>query len=103
WESNNIPGTPMVIGNWLPDDIKDGVQRAMSEYDAISAADSGFCADDSQQRAAPETWGPDYQGSSACLWGGTGAFAFEEANDADYDVIREICETTQAEVCRDDS
>lgn len=103
FESDGIPGTPMVIGNWLPDDIKDGVQRAMAEHNAVTAAESGFCSDDAQQREAPEPWGNDYQNATACLWGGTGAFAFEEATDADYDVIREICETTQAEVCRDDS
>jgi len=103
WTSDGIPGTPMVMGNWLPQDIKEGVQRAMSKYNAVTAAENGFCSEDGNQREAPEVWGAEYEATTACLWGGTGAFAFEEASDADYDVIRQICDTTQAEVCRNDS
>lgn len=101
WTSDGIPGTPMVVGSWLPQEIREGVERAMSGFDAVTAAEAGFCDDD--QRESPESWGDEYAGVNACEWGGTGAFAFEPADDADYDTIREICETTQAEVCRDDS
>ncbi|MEW1981191.1 phosphate/phosphite/phosphonate ABC transporter substrate-binding protein [Citricoccus sp. NPDC079358] len=100
--SDPIPGTPMVVGSWLSQDIKDGVARAMEKYDAVSAVEAGFC-EEGAQREAPAPWGEDVAGSPACEWGGTGAFAFEPATDADYDPIREICETTQAEVCRDDA
>lgn len=102
WTSDGIPGTPMVVGAWLPEDVKDGIRRAMEDYDAITAAEAGLC-EDTAQREAPAPWGEEYAGSPACEWGGTGAFAFEPAVDADYDPIRTICETTQAEVCRDDS
>lgn len=100
WTSEGIPGTPMVVGSWLPEDIREGVERAMSQYNAVTAAEAGLCDDD--QREAPESWGEEYAGGQACEWGGTGAFAFEPAEDADYDTIRDICQTTEAEVCRDD-
>ncbi|MGM7669793.1 phosphate/phosphite/phosphonate ABC transporter substrate-binding protein [Microbacterium sp. A93] len=100
--SDPIPGTPMVVGSWLSDDVKTGITTAMEKYNAVNAVEAGFCAEDAQ-REAPAPWGEEYAGSPACEWGGTGAFAFEPATDADYDPIREICETTQAEVCRDDA
>ena len=37
---------------------------------------------------------------TACLWGGTGAFAFEPADSSDYDVIGAICEALKTDVCR---
>lgn len=103
WTSDGIPGTPLVIGDWLDDDVKASIERAMNDHDAVTAFEAGFCEDETQQREAPEPWGPEYTNSTACLWGGTGAFGFEQAADSDYDAIREICNTTQAEVCRDDS
>ncbi|WFP16239.1 phosphate/phosphite/phosphonate ABC transporter substrate-binding protein [Citricoccus muralis] len=102
WVSDGIPGTPMVVGTWLPEDLQESIRRAMSEYNAVTAAEAGFCADE-DQRPAPEQWGDEYTDAMACEWGGTGAFAFEPATDESYDPIREICEATQAEVCRDDS
>lgn len=100
--SDPIPGTPVVVGNWLSDDVKTGITTAMEKHNAVNAVDSGFCAEDAQ-REAPPTWGEEHAGQPACEWGGTGGFAFEPATDADYDPIREICEATQAEVCRDDA
>lgn len=100
WESPDIPGTPLVIGNWLSDDLQQKIVDAVLEYNAVTGAEAGLC--DDAEREAPESWGEEYAGMMACEWGGTGAFAFEPATDSDYDSIRAICEATQAEVCRQD-
>lgn len=102
WTSPDIPGTPLVIGDWLSDELHQQITDAVLDVDAVEAYEQGYCEDEAQQREAPDTWEGDYEGETACLWGGTGAFGFEEATDADYDVIREICETTEAEVCRNE-
>ncbi|MCC3291418.1 MULTISPECIES: phosphate/phosphite/phosphonate ABC transporter substrate-binding protein [unclassified Arthrobacter] len=100
WTSPDIPGTPMVIGNWLPEDLRTKISNAVLKYNAVTAAEAGLCPDD--QREAQPSWGEEYAGKMACEWGGTGAFAFEPATDEDFATIREICETTQAEVCRNE-
>lgn len=99
WTSDPIPGTPLVLGNWLSDELRATITETVTEtYDAVTAAEAGLC--DDAQREAPEPWGEEYTGAMACEWGGTGAFAFEAAEAADFDVIGEICEATGAEVCR---
>lgn len=100
WTSPDIPGTPMVIGDWLPEDLRTKISNAVLKYNAVTAAEAGLCPDD--QREAQPSWGEEYAGKMACEWGGTGAFAFEPATDEDFATIREICETTQAEVCRNE-
>lgn len=99
WTSDPIPGTPFVIGNWLSDDLAQTITETVTEtYDSVTAAEAGLC--DDAQREAPEQWGDEYAGAMACEWGGTGAFAFEPAEESDFDVIGEICDATGAEVCR---
>lgn len=100
WTSPDIPGTPMVIGNWLPEKLRSQITDAVLKYNAVSAAEAGLCPENQREALAP--WGDEYAGKMACQWGGTGAFAFEPATDEDFASIREICETTQAEVCRND-
>ncbi|WP_028659855.1 phosphate/phosphite/phosphonate ABC transporter substrate-binding protein [Nocardioides insulae] len=100
WTSDGLPGTPMVVGDWLPQDVQDGVAAAMQKYNSVSAAEGGMC--EGAEQPAPDLWGEEYAGKPSCMWGGTGAFAFEPATDADYDSIRDICETTQADVCREE-
>ncbi|MFC7859541.1 phosphate/phosphite/phosphonate ABC transporter substrate-binding protein [Arthrobacter koreensis] len=100
WTSPDIPGTPMVIGNWLPEELRNQITDAVLKYNAVSAAEAGLCPENQREALAP--WGEEYAGKMACEWGGTGAFAFEPATDEDFASIRDICETTQAEVCRND-
>ncbi|GAA1348934.1 hypothetical protein GCM10009636_04980 [Arthrobacter koreensis] len=100
WTSPDIPGTPMVIGNWLPEELRNQITDAVLKYNAVSAAEAGLCPENQREALAP--WGEEYAEKMACEWGGTGAFAFEPATDEDFASIRDICETTQAEVCRND-
>lgn len=90
----------MVIGNWLPEELRNQITDAVLKYNAVSAAEAGLCPENQREALAP--WGEEYAGKMACEWGGTGAFAFEPATDEDFASIRDICETTQAEVCRND-
>ena len=98
WTSDPIPGTPIVIGNWLDEDLRDQIVQAVTEYNAVTAFEAGLCEE--QNREAPAEWGDEFAGATACKWGGTGAFAFEPAAASDYDVIDTICQTLQTDVCR---
>ncbi|MDF2574380.1 MAG: hypothetical protein K0S05_1292 [Agromyces sp.] len=98
WTSEPIPGTPLVVGDWLSDELRAQIIEAVTGYNAVTAYEAGFCEE--HHREAPEQWGAEYAGETACLWGGTGAFAFEAAEAADYDLIGEICEALDTDVCR---
>lgn len=101
WTSDPIPGTPLVIGNWLSEDLQAQIIEAVTEYNAVTAYEAGLC--DDFTREAPDEWGDEYAGQTACLWGGTGAFAFEPAEASDYDVIGSICDALDTDVCRSES
>jgi len=96
WTSPAIPGPPFVVGNWLPEELRTKIADTLTKYDAVTAAEAGFC--EGAETPAPEAWG-DEAGKPSCKWGGTGAFAFVPTDDEAYATIREICETTEAEVC----
>jgi len=98
WTSDPIPGTPIVVGNWLDEELRDQIVEAVTEYNAVTAFEAGLC--DEQNREAPAEWGEEFAGETACKWGGTGAFAFEPATSSDYDVINAICQTLNTDVCR---
>ena len=100
WTSDPIPGTPVVVGNWLDEDLRAQIVEAVTGYNAVTAYAAGLC--DDQNREAPAEWGDEYTGETACKWGGTGAFAFEPASSSDYDVISAICKTLDTDVCRED-
>ena len=98
WTSDPIPGTPIVVGNWLDEKLRDRIVQAVTDYNAVTAFEADLCAD--QNREAPAEWGDEFAGATACKWGGTGAFAFEPATASDYDVINAICQTLETDVCR---
>ncbi|NLP83586.1 phosphate/phosphite/phosphonate ABC transporter substrate-binding protein [Microbacterium sp. CFH 90308] len=98
WTSDPIPGTPIVVGDWLGEELRDQIVEAVTGYNAVTAYEAGLC--DDFTREAPPEWGSEYAGETACLWGGTGAFAFEPADSSDYDVIGAICEALNTDVCR---
>ncbi|UOR01919.1 phosphate/phosphite/phosphonate ABC transporter substrate-binding protein [Leucobacter allii] len=98
WKSDGIPGTPIVLGDWLSDDLRAQITEAVTGTDAVQAHAAGLC--ETQTREAPPEWGEEYVGETACLWGGTQAFAFEPADDETYAVISDICSVLDADVCR---
>jgi phosphonate transport system substrate-binding protein len=100
WTSDPIPGPPFVLGGWLSDDLQERITEALLKYNAVTAAEAGFC--EGAEIDAPDSWG-ELAGEPACMWGGTGAFSFIPTDAAAYEPIAKICETTQADVCRADS
>lgn len=98
WTSEDIPGSPIVLGNWLSEELRNKIVSAITETDAVQAHEDGLC--ETQTREIPESWGSNFSGGTACLWGGTQAFAFEPANAATFAVIDTICEELDADVCR---
>ncbi|WES63401.1 phosphate/phosphite/phosphonate ABC transporter substrate-binding protein [Microbacter sp. GSS18] len=98
WKSPGIAGTAQTVGNWLPEEVRSQIAQALTGYNAVTAAEAGFC--EGEEQPAPDNWGPDYAGQDSCRWSGTGAFAYAPADASDYDFINDICAATQAEVCR---
>jgi phosphonate transport system substrate-binding protein len=99
WESAPIPGPPIVVGGWLDADLQQQIADALTKYDAVTAAAAGFC--DGDEVPAPDAWG-EFAGEPSCKWGASQAFSFIPTDAAAYEPIAEICEVTQAEVCRED-
>lgn len=99
WESDPIPGPPFVLGGWLSADLQQQITDALLKYNAVTAAEAGFC--EGAEIEAPDSWGED-AGQPACMWGGTGAFSFIATDAGAYEPIKAICEATQADVCRAD-
>lgn len=97
WTSDPIPGPPFVLGGWLSDDLQSKITAALLKYNAITAAEAGFCEGATIEGA--KSWG-EFAGKPACMWGGTGAFSFIKTDAAAYNPIDAICEATQADVCR---
>lgn len=97
WASDPIPGTPIVLGNWLSEELRAQITEVLTTTNAMEAYEAGFC--DTETREAPEDWGPDHAGKTGCLWGGTQAFAFEPADDATYAVIADICAAVETDAC----
>lgn len=99
WTSDPIPGPPFVLGGWLSDELQKDITAALLKYNAVTAAEAGFC--DGAEIDAPDSWG-EFAGQPACMWGGTGAFSFIATDAAAYEPIAAICEATQADVCKTD-
>lgn len=83
WESEDIPNAPTVVSTQLPEDLQDELLRIFQEDINIPAlVEAGIC-DDEATCELPE--GSEY--------------GFIEVEDALYDGIRAVCETTQSESC----
>lgn len=91
-----IPGPPIVVGNWLPEEQRTKIQDAITKYTAIQAAEQNLCP--GAEVDAPKPWG-DQAGKKACVLGTSEAWQFVKADKASYDSIQKICDVTKAEVC----
>jgi phosphonate transport system substrate-binding protein len=81
WESDVIPGSPVAISNQLSAGLQDQLRKAFAEKansDYLLAHD--FCQGD-------------------CAVGDEDSWGYAAVDDADYDPIREVCETTHNENC----
>ncbi|MEV5323113.1 phosphate/phosphite/phosphonate ABC transporter substrate-binding protein [Nonomuraea sp. NPDC052634] len=96
WTSPLIPGPPIVVGTWLPQDVRDKIAKAVTGLTATGAASAGLCK--GSEIKGPKTWG-EHAGAPACTLGTSTAWTFVKATDATYQPITRICEVTKAEVC----
>ncbi|MEU5884107.1 phosphate/phosphite/phosphonate ABC transporter substrate-binding protein [Spirillospora sp. NPDC047279] len=96
WTSPLIPGPPVVVGSWLPKDVKDKVTRSVTGLTATGAASAGLCK--GKEIKGPAPW-KRYAGATACPLGSSNAWTFITASDQTYAPIARICEITKAEVC----
>ncbi|WP_169984462.1 phosphate/phosphite/phosphonate ABC transporter substrate-binding protein [Microbispora sp. H10836] len=96
WTSPLIPGPPIVVGTWLPQDMRDKIAKTVTGLTATGAASAGLCK--GSEIKGPKNWG-QYAGAAACTLGTSTAWTFVKATDATYQPITRICEITEAEVC----
>ncbi|MEO3889299.1 phosphate/phosphite/phosphonate ABC transporter substrate-binding protein [Nonomuraea sp. B5E05] len=96
WTSPLIPGPPIVVGTWLPQDVRDKISKTVTGLTATGAASAGLCK--GNEIKGPKTWGR-HADATACTLGTSAAWTFVKATDATYQPITRICEITKAEVC----
>lgn len=94
-KSEVIPGSPIAVGKWLPQDLQDAIQEAIVDIDAEYLAAEGYC-DESQQ---VDTIGEHEPGVPMCPIGDENRWGAEAVDDAYYDGIRKVCELTGAPAC----
>ncbi|GAA1896577.1 phosphate/phosphite/phosphonate ABC transporter substrate-binding protein [Actinomadura bangladeshensis] len=96
WTSPLIPGPPVVVGSWLPQDVRTKITKALTGLTATDAAAAGLC--EGKEIKGPPTW-KQHAGAEACPLGASNAWTFITANDATYAPIARICDITKAKVC----
>ncbi|GAA4126593.1 phosphate/phosphite/phosphonate ABC transporter substrate-binding protein [Actinomadura keratinilytica] len=96
WTSPLIPGPPVVVGTWLPQDMRDKIAKTVTGLTATGAASAGLCK--GKEIKGPASWG-DQAGATACPLGSSNAWTFVAADDGTYRPIARICEVTKADVC----
>ncbi|MFG2085454.1 MULTISPECIES: phosphate/phosphite/phosphonate ABC transporter substrate-binding protein [unclassified Spirillospora] len=96
WTSPLIPGPPIVVGAWLPKDVKDKITRSVTRLTATAAASAGLCK--GKEIKGPPTW-KEHAEATACPLGSSNAWTFTAADDKTYQPIARICDITKAEVC----
>ncbi|MET8005240.1 phosphate/phosphite/phosphonate ABC transporter substrate-binding protein [Nonomuraea glycinis] len=96
WTSPLIPGPPIVVGTWLPQDVRDRIAKTVTGLTATGAASAGLCK--GSEIKGPKNWGR-HADATACTLGTSTAWTFVKADDATYQPIARICEITKAEVC----
>lgn len=89
-KSEIIPGSPIAVGNWLPQDLIDAIQEDLVEINAELLYEEGLC---------PEDRVVDEDGAQMCRIGDEARWGAEAVDDAYYDGIRVVCDLTQAPAC----
>lgn len=83
WESELIPGSPIAVSLDLPESLVDEVRRVLlEEANSDALLEAGLC-------------------EGECRLTDEQAWGYAEVDDQYYDSVREVCETTEAEACRE--
>lgn len=84
WESELIAGSPLAVASDLPADLLAEIRRiVLEEANSDRLAERGICAD-----------------AESCTLSDEGSWGWAEVDDAFFDGVRAVCETTQAEACK---
>ena len=88
-ESEIIPGSPIAMGSFLPESLKEALREAFMTANAEYLAAEGYCD-------SPVT---DDGGRTVCPITDENRWGLAPVDDAYYDGIREVCELTGAAAC----
>ncbi len=88
-ESEIIPGSPIAMGNFLPESLKEALREAFTTANAEYLAAEGYCDE-------PVT---DDGGRTVCPITDENRYGITPVDDAYYDGIRQVCELTGAAAC----
>jgi phosphonate transport system substrate-binding protein len=81
WESEVIAGSPVAVSTELPQSFRDELKRVFLEViNSDALREAGYCDED-------------------CGITDEGSYGYAAVDDAFYDGVREVCETTQAPQC----
>lgn len=83
WESEEIPSNPYAVTASLPEDFKQAISDTLVEKVNVDAIDG------------TEYWDEDADDE----FGGLGHWGFMPIDDAAYDGVRSVCDTTEADSC----
>jgi phosphonate transport system substrate-binding protein len=83
WESEVIAGSPLAMNTTLPESLQDEISRIiLEEVNIDRLVERGVCTD-----------------VETCDLTDEDAYAYVAIDDAFYDGVRAVCESTQAEAC----
>lgn len=97
WESEIIAGAPIAVRTELPQSMRDEIARIINtEANVGYLTDAGTCSDPATaDSTAPAVTASDL---APCELP-DGVWGFASVDDAFYDGVRAVCDTTQAEAC----
>lgn len=88
-ESEVIPGSPIAMGSFLPESLKEALRDAFTTANAEYLAAEGYCD-------SPVT---DDGGRTVCPITDENRYGITSVDDAYYDGIRQVCDLTGAAAC----
>lgn len=88
-ESEIIPGSPIAMGNWLPESLQEALRDAFQTANAEYLAAEGYCDEPVE----------DDGGRTVCPITDENRYGLTPVDDAYYDGIRQVCELTGAAAC----
>jgi phosphonate transport system substrate-binding protein len=98
WKSEVIAGSPVAVSTELPQSFRDELRRVFLEVvNSDTLRELGYCtAPDPAATVPGETMAAD---AVDCGITDEGPYGYAAVDDAFYDGVREVCETTQAPQC----
>jgi phosphonate transport system substrate-binding protein len=98
WESEVIAGSPVAVSTQLPQSLRDELSRVFLEVvNSDALREAGYCTAPDPAATVPGESVP--ADAVDCGITDEGSYGYAPVDDAFYDGVREVCETTQAPQC----